>query len=261
MKEELINIDYRGSTVKILCGLNDKSTDEWVVCFHGLQSCKNIFDPLLSRSFFQSYSTLAIDFVGFGGSSKPLDFSYDLQDQANICALLIKHIGIKKMHMIGHSMGGMVGTLLLKPLSDSIVSFINVEGNLILDHCGLSLEVLQYSFDEFRSAGYEHIKSTLRSTDAHGSVKRSLWTDLITDFAFYKSSASILAWAKSEKLLSAFLESTQRKLYVYGEDCVSKVSRFSDVVDCAEISHSGHFMMFDNPEGYATCIEEFLAKN
>lgn len=261
MKEKFINIEYRGSTLQILSSLHDKSTDEWVVCFHGLQSCKDIFDPLLVRPFFQRYSTLAIDFVGFGGSSKPEDFTYDLQDQANICELVIKKIGIKKMHIIGHSMGGMIGTLLLKPLSENILSFVNVEGNLIFDHCGLSLDVLQNSFDEFRSAGYERMKSTLRIADGHGSAMRRVWTDLIPDVAFYKTSSSIVAWATSEKLLSIFLESTQRKLYVYGEDCSSKISRFSDVVDCAEISHASHFMMFDNPEGYATCIEDFLAKD
>jgi len=149
---------------------------------------------------------LVIDFVGFGKSSKPKDFSYDIKDQAEICKQIINLLKIEKLHIIGHSMGGMIGTLLLNSLKDKVFSFVNLEGNLILKNCGTSLNVARHSFKEFREKQYDLIKSRIEESSEPSANYRIKWTRQIPDYVFYKASKSIVNWSKSRKLYTLFIE-------------------------------------------------------
>jgi pimeloyl-ACP methyl ester carboxylesterase len=43
-------------------------TEEWLVCLHGIQSNRHLFDRLKTDTRFNDFSLLAIDAVGFGDS-------------------------------------------------------------------------------------------------------------------------------------------------------------------------------------------------
>ncbi len=59
--------------------------------------------PELQRHF----KVIAFDNRGVGESSKP-DYPYSIQMMAEDAALLLGHLGIKKAHLLGASMGGMI---------------------------------------------------------------------------------------------------------------------------------------------------------
>src|SRR3989344_3772035 len=126
MEEIIIPIQYKDFDLEISAFIS-KNSDNWLFCLHGLQSNKNMFNDLLSKPFFKNYSLFVIDFVGFGNSSKPEQFSYDLLDQAKICQEIILSLNLNKIHIIGHSMGGMIGTLLLEMVPERVNSLINME--------------------------------------------------------------------------------------------------------------------------------------
>ncbi|TLM78016.1 alpha/beta fold hydrolase [Microbulbifer harenosus] len=58
----------------------------------------------------QGYRVIVPDQIGFGKSSKPLTFQYSFQALANHTNALLKHLGIHKVLVAGHSMGGMLAT-------------------------------------------------------------------------------------------------------------------------------------------------------
>src|ERR1700684_2286347 len=80
------------------------------------QSNKELFVPLLEQKFLDKYIVLALDCIGFGNSSKPENFSYNVEEQAHIIHEIIKQLDVKSLHIIGHSLGRVIGTLLLHPL-------------------------------------------------------------------------------------------------------------------------------------------------
>lgn len=75
-------IVHPGTELKVAAHVEHRGPDR-LLCLHGIQSNKNLFEGLLSQPFLSSFSLLALDFIGFGESSKPADFSYDIRDQAN----------------------------------------------------------------------------------------------------------------------------------------------------------------------------------
>jgi pimeloyl-ACP methyl ester carboxylesterase len=130
MEEQFITIKFRNQELRVSVTRKTKS-QKWLVCLHGIQSNKELFKDLIQQPFFKDYSVLAIDFIGFGRSDKPKDFSYDLQDQANIVEQIIKEMDIKEIYLIGHSLGGLLpmnmtnciknlGKRLKKPIADHL---------------------------------------------------------------------------------------------------------------------------------------------
>ena len=57
---------------------------------------------------------------------------------------------IKDLIIIGHSYGGMIGTKLLQSADLEIKSIINLEGNLVEEDCGESINVANMTFSKFQ---------------------------------------------------------------------------------------------------------------
>lgn len=56
----------------------------------------------------QGYRVIVPDQVGFGKSSKPTDLQYSFHQLAVLTRTLLGRIGIEKVRVVGHSMGGML---------------------------------------------------------------------------------------------------------------------------------------------------------
>ena len=227
MESKSIELGHNNSKISLSLLLRTVGNDH-IVCIHGLKSNKGYFREMLELSFFRKYSAVSFDLVGFG-KSRSENFSYDLKEQAEVIEEAINKLGITNIHLIGHSMGGMIGILLLERLGSKIKSFVNMEGNLVLSDCGMSREI---------------IKLPRKESPENDAV--------------YYSSKSIVKWAESEKLLDIFLKAKQKKLYLYGDRCKEKIKSVKGKIEFAEISNSGHFMLRDNPEETYKKIEIFL---
>jgi pimeloyl-ACP methyl ester carboxylesterase len=58
----------------------------------------------------EGFRVIVPDQVGFGKSSKPVDFQYSFQALAVHTKQLLDHLGVERTAVVGHSMGGMVAT-------------------------------------------------------------------------------------------------------------------------------------------------------
>ena len=259
MEEIVMPIKYNEFNLEISAYIH-KNSNKWILCLHGLQSNKEIFKNLIPKSLFNNYSLLLIDFIGFGYSSKPENFSYDLIEQAKIIEEIIKSLDMRNINLIGHSMGGMVGTLLLDMIPEKISSIINMEGNLVLEDCGTSKDVENLGFEEFHNAEFQKIKDNVKQSNEPSAKYREKWLKQIPDYAFYKSSLSIVEWSRSEKLLKIFLNSEHKKLFMYGNKNKQKIKSLNNQIQLAEISNAGHFMLIDNVEECNKQIEQFLQR-
>jgi pimeloyl-ACP methyl ester carboxylesterase len=226
---------------------------------HGLQSNKEMFSPLEELFTRRKFGTIAIDCVGFGKSSKPEDFSYDLADQAAIIDKVIDALKLQQFFIIGHSMGGMIGTMLLNSWRGTLVGFVNMEGNFVLEDCGTSLPVAEASFEDFTQKMYPELLSSLETSTEPSALSRRKWLRSTPDYVFYKTSQSIVDLSRSEKLLPLFLGSPVHKVFVYGEKNRRKKEMLPASVSTVEIPHAGHFMLADNPTDTARTIDDYLS--
>ncbi len=78
-----------------------------IVMLHGLGGNKSSFLPTVA-ALAPSFRTIAVDLLGFGDSDKPLGASYGPDFQALGLARLLDALGLQRVHLLGHSMGGRV---------------------------------------------------------------------------------------------------------------------------------------------------------
>jgi pimeloyl-ACP methyl ester carboxylesterase len=71
--------------------------------------------PLLSRT----HRVVAIDLLGHGGSEKPKS-GYGMEEQAALAAEVLNRLGVEGATVVGHSLGGTVGTALAEQSSELV---------------------------------------------------------------------------------------------------------------------------------------------
>jgi pimeloyl-ACP methyl ester carboxylesterase len=80
---------------------------EPVVMIHGLGATKASFLPTIN-ALAPSYRTVAIDLPGFGDAQKPLRAAYDPPFFARSVIDALDTLGLTRVHLVGHSLGGRV---------------------------------------------------------------------------------------------------------------------------------------------------------
>ena len=224
-----------------------------ILFIHGLGCSKESFDDAFGVSGLAGFQLLAVDLAGYGESSKPRDFSYSMEDQAEILRLLLDKMKPEKVHIVAHSMGGAVGLLLAKAIEDRLGSFVNVEGNLIGSDCGLvSRKAISIPYDEFRDKMFDKVRSK----------GPKLWREMSAKsdaLAFYKSSESLVEWSDTEKLLEIFARLETNKIYVYGDQNsdMEILLRLGEIKKVA-VFGSGHFVMNDNPKEFYALVSKIV---
>jgi pimeloyl-ACP methyl ester carboxylesterase len=100
----------------------DEGAGDAVVLLHGFPTSSfdwaRIWTELARR-----WRLLALDFPGFGFSSKPDDYSYSLLEQADVVERVLRERGIARAHVVAHDMGTSVLTELLARRAAGLLHF------------------------------------------------------------------------------------------------------------------------------------------
>ena len=101
-----------------------------VLFLHGIGESGLCFLEAFHDSWLSDFNIVVPDLLGFGKSSQAAGHDYAFSQQiVRVCGLL-DGLGIVEFHLVGHSMGGMIGTQFCHQRSDRILSFVNIEGDL-----------------------------------------------------------------------------------------------------------------------------------
>lgn len=101
-----------------------EGTGEPVVLIHGLDSSARINwqMPGTIDALARDHQVIAVDLPGFGQSDKPVEAdAYGLQWVEDVI-LLLDHLNLRKAHIVGYSMGGMVALKLIAEHPDRVLS-------------------------------------------------------------------------------------------------------------------------------------------
>lgn len=257
---EKTTIDHHGNAYGISVNKRLQS-DDYLFFLHGLGCAKESFDDAFTFKRLGSFSLVSFDFLGFGDSEKPDNFSYSLEAQADIAAQLIESFAAKRLSIVAHSMGGAVGLLLTQRLKGVKPSnFINIEGNLVAADCGIvSRGLAKQSFDEFRSSGSAEFLQGLKASPRPDLQAWAQWYGRAGVQAIHESAKSLVEWSDSGKLLQIF-NGLEQKTYMYGdEDSKSFLLPKLTETNIVCIEDAGHFSMVDKPaELYGNIADALL---
>jgi pimeloyl-ACP methyl ester carboxylesterase len=232
------------------------------VYLHGLGATKEDFADARFSSAFDGRALLAWDSPGSGETVLPAGESVDIDVLVDTAEAVLANCAVERLHLIGHSMGGLVALLLAERLRDRVISFTSIEGNLAPSDCFLSrtvskqinsdaqvnlemLGTLAWGLESRASALYA---SRLRATMQAGAVQSLC--------------ASIVNLSDRGALLERYLRLRTRRLFVHGSEN-EKLQYLNTLkqggVRVAKIDHSGHFPMYSNPSVLWNKIGDFVA--
>ena len=101
-----------------------QGTGEPVVLIHGLYSSAvlNWQRPGIFAALARDHDVIALDLPGHGLSDQPHDSAAYGTQMAGDVVLLLDHLGIKKAHIVGYSLGGMIALKLIVDHPDRVLS-------------------------------------------------------------------------------------------------------------------------------------------
>lgn len=86
-------------------------------------ACDSAHWDLLMPSLVSQYQVIRLDNRGIGQSSVP-DSPYSIKQMADDAATLLEHIGVTKVHIAGHSMGGQIAQELVLAYPEKVYSLM-----------------------------------------------------------------------------------------------------------------------------------------
>lgn len=97
-----------------------------VMLLHGKNFSGAYWQKTIAALVKEKYRVLVPDQIGFGKSSKPTRFQYSFAALAYYTKELLDKLGIRRVSVVGHSMGGMVASRFTLMYSDSVERMILV---------------------------------------------------------------------------------------------------------------------------------------
>lgn len=260
LRHEIQSVRVAGRMARIAC-MSRSGREPTAVYLHGLGATKEDFADARFSPGFGDRSLLAWDSPGCGASPFAGFKRLDMDILVSTAEAVLARHGINRIHLVGHSMGGLVALLLAERLGDRVMTFVNIEGNLAASDCYFSrrvvsrgkksqrglLEVFRQSVWNLEARSCALYASRLRATLRPGAVG--------------KLCASIVDDSERRHLLDRYLALSTRRLFVYGSQNES-LPYLPDLerggVALARIEGSGHFPMYSNPASLWKTIGGFM---
>ncbi|KAJ4115393.1 hypothetical protein NW768_011245 [Fusarium equiseti] len=234
-----------------------------IVFLHGFGGTKEDYVDIALNPLFAGRPFLAYDCPGSGESTMSDLSQLSMPLLVSVAEHVLAKFNITEYHLVGHSMGGLVSNLLAQRQSSSILSFINIKGNLAPEDCFLSRQVLHYPSDDPEVFVDEFIKRTRQAPLYGNGLYAACFRSKVQSAVVRPTFLSMVECTDNGRLLEAFEEFDFPRMYMFGEQYASLtyLPRLVKAgVELAEIPHSGHFAMYSNPVAMWERIAQFVSR-
>ncbi len=244
-----------------ISALRRDGTNAPIVFLHGFGSTKEDYADIIQHPELDGHAVLAYDAPGCGATITSDLAAGTIPLLLAVAKQMIDTAGIDRFHLVGHSMGGLTALLLATQWPDRVLSFTDIEGNLALEDCFLSRQILTYPADDpeaflsdfrIRAADSRYAASALYSASLEYKVRAEAVRPIFT---------SMVDLSDNGDLLDRFLALEIPRMFMYGEQnhTLSYLPLLQEQgVDLAEITDCGHFPMYSNPPQMWRHITRFI---
>ncbi len=251
--ETVLPVKFARREVRLSVWLREAGTD-LVIFVHGLGGSKENWHHAWSRPELRDKSLLALDLLGFGHSPRPVNFEYDLEDQAALLTAVIDANVVRRIHLVAHSMGGTIALLLAARTLSRLESLILVEARLLRSSCGVANNAAESSFQQFKTDIFPRIRRRILKDSQIGFEPGHIDPE-----AFYRSSQSMIRCAKGDQMLKRYQAVPCRKAFIFGRDN-HHLGELREIPGNEKfgIESAGHFVMQDRPDAFYRQVNTLL---
>jgi pimeloyl-ACP methyl ester carboxylesterase len=248
-KRETLGLEVNGASFELdtLVGHGRKPP---VVFLHGFGSTKEDYADVAHVPNVAAGGFIAFDAPGFGSSTSGDLSRVSMGLLVDVADAVLKRLAIEEFHLVGHSMGGLTALMLAQRAPDRVLSFVNIEGNLALEDCFLSRQIIDTPADDpavflEELAARTHYAPAYSSALYASNVRSRVRPEVVRSVL-----ESMVDLSDHGDLLSHFTALEMPRLFMYGEQNagLSYLPLLREHgVELAEIPFSGHWPMYSNP--------------
>lgn len=221
------------------------------------------FDRCLTAPTLVGRRTVLADVLGAGFSDGPESFSYSLEDHAHTIATLLDGLDLRTTTVIGYSFGGAVAITLAATRPDLVGRLVLPEPNLDPGGGAFSRRIAAQDEASFRATGFAALLADVNAKARNGDASWQVTAGMLSVTAphgLHRSAVGLVAGTKPtmrERLLALRIP----RAIIRGE--ASGPNRRQEELLAAGVRLSvvpgaTHGMMWDNPQGFVTALEEAL---
>jgi pimeloyl-ACP methyl ester carboxylesterase len=221
-----------------------------VVFLHGFGSTKEDYLDIASQRAFTGRPFLAYDAPGCGETCCEDLPGISIPFLVKTAQAVLDHAGIRRFHLVGHSMGGLTALLLAHQEPDRVLSFTDIEGNLGPEDCFLSRQILTHPRDDDVGFLDDFAERARRSCSSSSALFAASLRHKVHARAVRGIFQSMVDLSDHGDLMAKFLTLPCPRMFMYGEEnsALSYLPKLAACgVELAEIPHSGHWPMYANP--------------
>lgn len=228
-----------------------------VLFIHGL-GCASSYDypRIVSDPAFLGRRAILIDLPGFGYSDKPRDFSFTTTQQALVVLEVIDALGLMKLDLYGHSMGGSIAIEVAELLGSRLRTLVVSEPNF---HSGgglFSRQIAAQSERDFVASGFA-VMVDKELSPWKGCVQIS------SPFALWRS-AKTLVEGVSPSWMTRFMGLECERALIFSEQCLPDADASTvenSGIPLHIVPEAGHSMSWDNPAALAAILGQVFAQD
>lgn len=229
-----------------------------VLFVHGL-GCASSFDyPRAAASeHLAGHRRILVDLLGFGYSDKPAGGDFSLARHADTLAALVRSLKLKRLTIVGHSMGGAVAILLADRIRDRVKALVLTEANLDAGGGFFSRKIAAFSPADYEASGHGRITAEARDG---GNLTWAATLGASSPRAVH-AGASDLVRGQTPSWRELLYSFPFPKTYLFGENSLPDPDQAvlaQNGVTVGVIPGAGHNLAHENPEGLARAVAEVL---
>lgn len=263
-------VDLDGLRLHLLmAGLPEAET---VLLLHGGSAHAHWWDAaavLLAPRF----HVLALDLRGHGDSSHALPPSYRWDDYAGDLQSLVRRLGLPRLHLVGHSLGGTIAAAFAVRNAKWLASLTVVDAQLRFSSAAVRylrrLALLPSPTYADRETALERFRLLPAQTDADPALLRCMaehayrqqpdgsWVLKVDRAALLQVEPLDLRPELAALDIPLLLMRGERSTVVSRERLLSLRDTFP-AARIAEVAGAHHHVMLDNPAGFASALVAFL---
>jgi pimeloyl-ACP methyl ester carboxylesterase len=229
-----------------------------LVWIHGLGEWSVGFDAIVSHPAFAGFTHVLPDLPGYGRSPWPSapDSLAQLADR------LAGWLGDRRPALIGHSMGGVLATLIAE--RTGVGAVVDVEGNLSRGDCVFSAKVAAHRRDEFASHGLAALRADTYERGRAEPELRGYHAAMCvaSPAVFHHHAVDLVALSESDTLAPRLAALPVPVLYVAGvPDGICPHSRAlldRHAIRWVGLAPARHWVHVDQPDRFAAAVAGFL---
>jgi len=235
-----------------------------LVFLHGFGSTKEDYADIAGQRAFTGRPFLAYGAPGCGQTFCEDLSAISIPFLVKTAQAVLDHAGIRRFHLIGHSMGGLTALLLAHQEPDRVLSFTDIEGNLTPEDCFLSRQILTHPSADDDSFLADFTERARRSSSASSALFAASLRHKVRPRAARGIFASMVDLSDHGDLMTKFLALPCPRMFMYGDEnatlpYLAKLA--AGGVELAEIPHSGHWPMYANPVSMRERIAAFIRQD